>query len=562
MGYNNPVIMASTVFYRKWRPQALAEVVGQPHITGTLLNALKSGNTSHAYLFCGPRGTGKTSTGRILSKAVNCLTNKGKGDPCNKCHMCTAITEGRSLDVIEIDAASNTGVDDIRELKERINYVPAEADYKVYIIDEVHMLSNSASNALLKTLEEPPPRVIFILATTELHKVLSTVMSRCQRFDFHRVSQVDIVGKLKLICTEEGIKIEDGALKLIARSATGSLRDAENMLEQLNTYYSSDINLKQVQETLGITGDSRSKELASYIVNGDIKNGLKTAISVNQDGLDLKQFNRELTEQFRKLLLVKSGSEASVELSKDELNTVKALAKDISLEQIIRLIKIFSQLYFNSASNPSLMLETAIVEASLSPTFDTKTTAPTTTEETPSLKKKEAAKNTAKPPAVTETAPTPTEVTAPTVIKEKAAFNAGPPTATEETKPKASEQSPKPKVNKLTAEAGKELLSLQNNWTDIIEQSPPRLKRTAAVAILRSAGVKPISYEDNTVTLSFKYSLHRDKVEEADNKRIVIELLSGFLGTPCQVNCIFQPNNNHLVQEAQKMGAQIINVEE
>ena len=208
------------------------------------------------------------------------------------------------------------------------------------------------------------------------------------------------------------------------------------------------------------------------------------------------------------------------------------------------------------------MLETAIVEASLSPTFDTKTTAPTTTEETPSNKKKEAAKNTAKPPAVTETAPTPTEVTAPTVIKEKAAFNAGPPTATEETKPKASEQSPKPKVNKLTAEAGKELLSLQNNWTDIIEQSPPRLKRTAAVAILRSAGVKPISYEDNTVTLSFKYSLHRDKVEEADNKRIVIELLSGFLGTPCQVNCIFQPNNNHLVQEAQKMGAQIINVEE
>ena len=196
--------MSSQVFYRKWRPQTLNDVVGQEPVTRTLLNALASGRVSHAYLFCGPRGTGKTSTGRILAKAVNCLEN-GHGEPCNECHICQAVTEGHSLDVIEVDAASNTGVDDIRSLREKVNFSPGEARYKVYIIDEVHMLSNNASNALLKTLEEPPPHVIFILATTESHKVLPTLLSRCQRFDFRRISLADVVTKLERICEKEGI---------------------------------------------------------------------------------------------------------------------------------------------------------------------------------------------------------------------------------------------------------------------------------------------------------------------------------------------------------------------
>src|SRR5512136_2140197 len=187
--------MASQVFYRKWRPQTLAELVGQPHVTQTLLNALSSGRVSHAYLLCGPRGTGKTSTGRILAKAVNCLSN-GKGEPCDSCPMCQAVTEGRALDVIEVDAASNRGIDEIRDLREKVGYAPNQARYKVYIIDEVHMLTGPASNALLKTLEEPPPHVIFILATTEAHKVLPTILSRCQHFDFHRLSRADMVTKL------------------------------------------------------------------------------------------------------------------------------------------------------------------------------------------------------------------------------------------------------------------------------------------------------------------------------------------------------------------------------
>src|SRR3990172_2163035 len=222
--------MTSQVFYRKWRPQTLADVVGQEPVTQTLRNALSTSRISHAYLFCGPRGTGKTSTARILAKAVNCLTN-GKGEPCNTCSMCQAITETRALDVIEIDAASNTGVDDIRNLREKVNYAPNQARYKVYIIDEVHMLTNSAANALLKTLEEPPPHIIFVLATTEAHKILPTILSRCQRFDFRRLSQADVISKLTRICQTEGIHLEPETLRLIARSATGSLLDAQNLLQ-------------------------------------------------------------------------------------------------------------------------------------------------------------------------------------------------------------------------------------------------------------------------------------------------------------------------------------------
>jgi DNA polymerase-3 subunit gamma/tau len=521
--------MTSQVFYRKWRPQTLAEVVGQEQVTQTLRNALGSDRVSHAYLFCGPRGTGKTSTGRILAKAVNCLTN-GKGEPCNTCPMCQAITEGRALDVIEIDAASNTGVDDIRSLREKVNYAPNQARYKVYIIDEVHMLSPNASNALLKTLEEPPPHVIFVLATTEAHKILPTILSRCQRFDFRRLSLADVVSKLTRICSAEGIHIEPEALRLVAKAATGSLRDAENLLEQLTAYYGSEVELHQVQTILGITGDWRVRELVKHIVNNDVSAGITTINSVNSDGLDLKQFNRELVEYLRGLLLVKTGSAEAVDLTADDIAELKELADKTSLPQILKAVKLFGQLELGFDNYSTLPLELAVVDCALPSEGEGKSVA-----RQPEYEFRQPTK--AATPPVAPAKPEPTTVPAPV-----------PP--------------PAESIPSTTPQPGSEIEQLRLNWKQVIEQAPEDTKRTPAIAILRSAGVKPVALENDTVVLAFRYPLHKEKIEEPENQRVAEKIIGNFLGHSCQVRCIYEPETNHLVQAAKQMGAQITSVEE
>jgi len=522
--------MASQVFYRKWRPQTLAEIVGQEQVTQTLSNALKSGRVSHAYLFYGPRGTGKTSTGRILAKAVNCLTN-GKGEPCNTCEICRAITEGRALDVIEIDAASNRGIDEIRDLREKVNYAPNQARHKVYIIDEVHMLTKEASNALLKTLEEPPPYVIFILATTEVHKVLPTILSRCQRFDFRRISQADVVSKLTRICSAEGIHIEPEGLRLIAKSATGSLRDAENLLEQLTTYYGTEVELRQVQAILGITGDERAKELIRHIVNNDISAGVSTINSVNSDGLDLRQFNREVVEYLRELLLIKTGSEEAVDLTAEDIAELKELAARTSLAQILKAIKLFGQLEIGFDNYSTLPLELALVDCA-QPLVEERESPTTQPEYQP-------------PPPVKEVSPPKQQP-----VKPK---SAGVP----KVEPPKAESVPT-----TSPELHNEIERLRLNWRQVIEQAPENVKRTPAIAILRSAGVKPVAIEDNTVVLAFRYPIHKEKMETAENQQVTKEIISNFLGHPCQVRCIYEPEDNHLVEAAKRMGAQITSVEE
>jgi len=537
--------MTSQVFYRRWRPQALAEIVGQEQVTQTLGNALTSGRVSHAYLFYGPRGTGKTSTGRILAKALNCLTN-GKGEPCNECDMCRAITEGRALDVIEVDAASNTSVDDIRSLREKVNYAPNQARYKVYIIDEVHMLSNSASNALLKTLEEPPPQVIFILATTEIHKMLPTIMSRCQRFDFRRISRADVISKLNRICDTEGIKLEPEGLNLIAKSATGSLRDAENLLEQMTTYYGKEIGLHQVQAILGITGDQRARELVGHIVAGDAAGGVATINSVNSDGLDLRQFNREVVEYLRQLLLVKTGSEDAVDLTAEDKAELKKLAASTSLVQISRAIKLFGQLEIGFDNYSTLPLELALVDCTQPPAEEIKSPAPQPKYETPK-------------PAKKTSPPKPPVAKAEPVAEPKAAPE---PAAEAEPVPPKAKAKPAKDVTAPLPELNNEIERLRLNWREVMEQAPEEVKRTSAIAILRSAGVKPVEIQGDTVILAFKYPIHKDKMETAENQQVARAIISNFLGRSCQVRCVYEPEDNHLVEAAKKIGAQVTSVEE
>ena len=538
--------MGSQVFYRKWRPQVLGDIAGQEQVTRTLINALKNGRISHAYLFCGPRGTGKTSTGRILAKAINCLNN-GKGEPCNNCPVCVSITEGRALDVIEIDAASNTGVDNIRELREKVNYSPNEARYKVYIIDEVHMLSTSASNALLKTLEEPPPHAIFILATTETHKVLPTIISRCQRFDFHRVSQNDIVKRLTKVCQAEGIKITSDGLRLIAGSATGSLRDALNLLEQITTYYGTDIELAQIKVTLGITGDWRAKELVKQIVYNDIAGAIKTVHSVNNDGLDLKQFTREVAANLRNLMLIKTNVSESLNITGEDLLSFKEMAGKASLNQILRAVKSFNQIEIGMDNYSTLPLELALVDSlqiadeKVIPSFQKTESVP--------VKISEEVK------VVPEVAPKIKDTPKAEKIEGEAVGESNHLSPVKEGTPVQPVKEP---IARSTS--GTEVERLKQDWKQILDGAPVEVKRTNAVALLRSS--RPAEIQGNRVILSFRYKIHKENIEKPENIKIAEKLVSEYLERQCRVVCIFRPEDNHLVKAAIEMGAQVTGVEE
>lgn len=550
--------MSSQVFYRKWRPQALEGVVGQEHVTRTLLNALASERISHAYLFCGPRGTGKTSTARNLAKAVNCLNN-GKGEPCNECEMCRAITEGRALDVIEIDAASNRGIDEMRDLREKVNYAPNQARYKVYIIDEVHMVTKEASNALLKTLEEPPPHVIFILATTEAHKLLPTVLSRCQRFDFHRISLPNIVNQLSTVAEGEGISIVPEALNLFAKAATGSLRDALNLLQQANSFFGNDISLEQAQTMLGISNDRRSRELAKNIIDNDATAGITTINNVNNDGLDLRQFNREFVEYLRMLLLVKTGSKESLDLTTEDIGELKELASRASLPQIIKAVKLFGQLDLSLDNYSTLPLELAIVECTLTREEAKEESIHQATSATAMNRNNPRTANPlADQSAVHPEATEMKEATVPTPAK--AETDISPSTAKENPSNNESKKPANDEIEKSPLAAGSDIIQLQENWSKMINNAPDGLSKTIAAALLRSAN--PVKIEDDTIIVSLKFSYHKEKMDNMENQKTADKIVSGFLGRSCRVQCVYEHENNHLVKAALDMGAQRVDTEE
>lgn len=343
--------------YLKYRPQDFGNLVGQDHIVQTLINALKVGRVSHAYLFCGPRGTGKTSTARLVAKALNCTKPCENGSPCNVCDLCTQINDGRLTDIIEIDAASTRGIDEMRDLREKIGFSPNIAKFKIYIIDEVHMLTKEAFNALLKTLEEPPSHAYFILATTEIYKVPDTIISRCQRFDFHRMGKATIVERLKFIAENEGVTFEIEALESIADRVNGAMRDAIGLLEQ--SIKNSELSLANLKATLGLTEDQAIVDLFESIYDGGMAGGLGRINEIHNQGYDLEQMSKDFLEHSRRQLLAAVEREDAVRIKRiveiiDTVQDAKSKIKNSSIPQLaleIAVIKLCGGISTEQSSN-------------------------------------------------------------------------------------------------------------------------------------------------------------------------------------------------------------------
>ena len=515
--------MAPQALYRRWRSRTFAEIIGQDHVTHTLLNALRAGRIGHAYLLSGPRGTGKTTTARVLAKAVNCLEPED-GEPCNHCNICRSLNEGRSLDLIEIDGASNTGVDDVRDLRDKIAFIPSECRYKVYVIDEVHMLSNAAFNALLKTLEELPPHVIFILATTEAHKIPLTVLSRCQRFDFRRVALADLKWKLELICSQEQIDIVPAALDAIARHATGSFRDAESLLDQLVSYGAKKISPEDVRRVLGSAPEEVVSGIVTALVSDDVSAGLRWINEALDQGVEPRQLTREILEYLRWLLMAKSGGGSRLAVTADMLKDIDAQAGDFSLRRLLQTIRLFNQAanQQKTSVHVQLPLELAFVDATL---LGEQVRQPVGGD-----------RGNRGQPASTGSASSGGQA------EGESASGGVPETPVCCTPEEINRQSPKPNVpvgeappeaaSPANGEMGMTLTWLGEHWGELLRVIRP-LSRPVE-ALLNSC--EPVSVKGDLVTLGFYHGFHKERMDEEKNRRVVEDALRQTSGRMCRVD--------------------------
>jgi DNA polymerase-3 subunit gamma/tau len=508
----------SQALYRKWRPTTFDEVVGQEHITRTLQNSVAAGRVGHAYLFCGPRGTGKTTTARLLAKAVNCLDEDPAKRPCNNCTVCDSVTDGRFLDLIEIDAASNTGVDDIRELRDKINFAPNQGRLKVYIIDEVHMLSQAAFNALLKTLEEPPAHAMFILATTEEHKVPLTIKSRCQQFNFRLLSVDEISGRLLELAGKENLSIEPMAVELIARQGAGSLRDAESLLDQLVTIPGDTITLERAQQVLGTAANEAVINLTNAWLNADGAQGLHIIFEATSAGADSRQFARQMVNHLRTILITQAaGEDLSLDVPDVQKEAIINQAQRAPRESLIKAIRGFHDAAQKQAVSwqPQLPLELAFME--LLPA-----------EPAPVSQQASSKREAAKPPPqalkeATEASPA-----------HEAAAAAEPPkvlasTVKEETPGEIGE----PPVEEPGISLSLEPVKIQ--WRNMVSQVGSENKNLPPLLAM----CKPLAVEGNRIILGFDFPIFKEKFDKTEGAAASIsQAFSAILGTKCGVRSV------------------------
>jgi DNA polymerase-3 subunit gamma/tau len=516
--------MTTQALYNKWRGQTFADILGQEHVTHTLQNQIKAGRIGHAYLFTGVRGTGKTSTARILAKAVNCI---GKTDtpPCNQCSICQSITSGSSLDLIEIDGASNRGIDEIRDLRDKVTFAPNECTYKVYVIDEVHMLTTEAFNALLKTLEEPPSHVIFVLCTTEPHRLPDTVLSRCQRYDFRRGSVSVLVDKLHHICEQEHVLIDQDALEFVARRAAGSFRDAESLLDQLVAYGGeTQITLEQVQHILGSVPASLINELLRGLAVRDIPAGLRAINQALDNGAEPRQFLGEILDHLRALLLLRVGSEDAITSLSDEMlaEMREIVAQGCGLGVLVEAIKLFNEAgnSLRNAVRPQLPLEVAFVEAVLRTQGEPAAmpAAPATT----------AASATTAAAAPDE----PASKRAP--ARRKARVQEQP---SEEYAPQPPEKQPTATATGAQESQSPKKLTLQwvqGKWRQFTMKI--RSHSRSVHALVNSS--EPVSVHGETITLACVNKLVCDQLMDDKRRDLVDQVLSEVLELPCHIQCV------------------------
>lgn len=537
--------MEHIALYRAWRPQSFQDMVGQQHIVRTLQNAIREQRLSHAYLFSGPRGTGKTSTAKILAKAVNC--EKGPAaEPCNECDACRRITTGAVMDVLEIDAASNRGVEEIRDLREKVKYAPTEVRQKVYIIDEVHMLTTEAFNALLKTLEEPPPHVMFILATTEPHRLPATVISRCQRFDFRRVSLEEQSARLRVICEQEGIEAEEEAIEYIARLSDGGMRDALSILDQIASFSGRQVSYQQVLDMTGGIASQQFAELAKTLLAEDVGGMLQMIEGFMQEGKSADKCMENLLYYFRDVLMVKLVPKAD-KLTERVLDPkdFAEIAQSFSKPQLFRIIDTLNhyQTEMKYAVQPQTLFEVALLkictlngEEVAEQPAQARAAQSVDASEMNQLKR-QLAELEAKLERAVQGGLSASAGGSTSASTQRPSRNPAPRVASKAKIPSGMEQY-------LAARNSPEFMEIQNKWNQVLQA----VKEERVTIHAWFMNGEPVSLSEDTVLVAFKNDIHRETTEKAANKQLIESVLERKLGAPYRLVTMMIKDWNDAIQ--------------